>query len=314
MSTNEKKANKKWAAKAFAWPAIILTSLLVGGGAGFVVATTLKPPSYQFIANTDAYEPDLAAAYAKYEAAKGKDLSQSMTVDEMINVAYVKFGQEEQTYSRGVGIAKAMGLVDQYIWSTTVADKGKYFEESISLSSFVKIYDRMYEEGETVTTYWGDDDHFANHPKVEMSRDEYKEAMGRYVSEALIYVVSDKTLLTDASTKSGQRATGIYKEDGHYVLEAELSPKLGTIRYKKQMKTISDLASQPQFDYCHIKVTTDEDLNLIRMDTYESYTAVTQMGVGSGVVGGLSTVYYHELPSFGFPEPGAILPEYPSSI
>lgn len=314
MSKKSTGSNVKWAAAAFAWPAVILSTLLLGGGAGFVVATNLKPPSYQFIANTDAYEPDLDAAYAKYESAKGKDLSAQMSVDEMINVAYIKFGQEKQNYSRGVGIAKAMGLVDQYIWSTTVADNGRYFEESISLSSFVQIYDRMFEEGETITTYWGSDDRFASHPKEEMNRDDYKSLMGRYVSEALIYVVSDKTLLTDADTKSGKPATGVYKDGDHYVLEAELSPKLGTIRYKKQMKTISDLANQPDFEFCHITVTTDSDLNLIRMDTHESYKAVTKMGLGSGVVGGLSTAYYHELPPFGFPEPDTVLPEYPKSI
>ena len=314
MSTQTQGKTKRWNAKAFKWPSIILAALLIGGGTGFTVATTLKPPSYQFIADTDAYEPDLQAAYAKYEAAKGGALEAKMTVDEMINVAFMKFGMEEQTWSRGVGIAKAMGLVDQNIWTTTVADHGRHFEESISLSSFVKIYDRMFEEGETITTYWGDNPDFGSHPKVEMSRDEYKEAMGRYVSEALVFVVSDKTLLNDESTASGRPKTGIAKENGRFVLEAELSPKLGTIRYKKQMKTISDLASQPSFNYCHITVTTDEDLNLIRMDTYESYTAVTKMGLGSGVAGSLSTAYYHEPAPFGFPEPGSTLPDYPESI
>ncbi len=314
MSTKENGTTKKWTAKAFKLPTILLSAILIGGGTGFVVGTKFKPPSYQFIANTDAYEPDLDAAYAKYEAAKGSDLSTKLSVDEMINVAYMKFGMESQNYTRGVGVAKAMGLVDQYIWSTTVADNGKFFEESISLSSFVKIYDRMFEEGETVTTYWGDNDDFASHPKVEMPRDDYKESMGRYVSEALIYVVSEKTLLTEEKTASGKPATGIYKDGDNFVLEAELDPKLGTIRYKKQMKTISDLASFPDFDFCHIKVTVDSDLNLIRMDTHESYTAVTKMGLGSGVVGGLSTAYYHEAPSFGFPEPGTVLPAYPESI
>lgn len=305
---------KQWNPKAFKWPSLILLALLVGGGTGFTVASTFKPPSYQFIANTDAYEPDLDTAYAKYQTAKGGALDAKMTVDEMINVAFLKFGEEESNWSRSVGIAKAMGLVDQYIWSTTASDHGRYFEESISLSSFVKIYDRMFEEGNTVTTYWGGEPDYANHPKKEIDRDEYKEMMGRYVSEALIFVVSEKTLVNDEKTASGQPKTGIYKDGDNFVLEAELNPKLGTMRYKKQMKTISDLASQPNFDYCHIKVTTDSDLNLIRMDTFESYTAVTKMGLGSGVVGGLSTAYYHEPAPFVFPEPGTVLPDYPKSI
>ena len=314
MSTKTQRKNKKWIGSAFVWPAIVLGTLVVGGGTGLAVATTLKPPSYQFLANADAYEPNLTEAYAKYQAAKGGDLEKAMTVDEMINVAFVKFGMEEETYSRGVGVAKAMGLVDQYIWTTTVADHGRFFEESISLSSFVQIYDRMFETGDTITTYWGKNNDFASHPKVEMPRDEYKELMGRYVSEALVFVVSPKTLILEEGAGSGQAKTGVYRSGENYVLEAELSPKLGTIRYKKQMKTISDLASQPEFNYCHITVTTDSDLNLIRMDTYESYTAVTKMGIGSGVAGGLSTVYYHETPPFGFPEPGTVLPEYPQSL
>ena len=80
------------------------------------------------------------------------------------------------------------------------------------------------------------------------------------------------------------------------------------------MKTISDLASQPEFKYCHLTVEMDFDLTLRRMVTYENYRATTSKGVGSWAVGSLTTVYHHESPPFPFPSIGDVLPPYPTSL
>ena len=314
MSKNKNPSPRKWKAKIFLIPSIVFGVLILASASVFGIVSACNPPSFELKIDPVNYEPDLDAAYAKYEASKGSDLTEILTVDEMINVAYLKFGKEEQTWSRSVGSALALQLVEQRIWTTTVADNGRYFEESISTSSFVTIYDRMFEEGDTVTTYWGSDEDYLSHPKVEMNRDVYKEKMGRYVSEGLVYVVSDKTLVKGAETASGKRATGVYKDGEKLVLEAELDPKHGTMRYQKQMKSISDLAYFPSFQYCHITVTTDSDLNLISLQTHESYIATMKSGLGSSVVGGLVTSYYHEAAPFGFPEVDSILPEYPPSF
>lgn len=301
--------------QALFYPTIVAAALLAGGTAGFEITQMLKPTAVEYSVSGNSYSPDIDAAMKKYEAAlaKGTPWDKALTVDEMINVAYHRFGEEKHTWSRGVGSSFAAGLVNQGIFSTTVRDEERFFEESLSYSDFVKVYDRMFQEGETTTTYFGQDDNFPAHPKVEYTNDEYKEKMGRYVSNALVYLVSPKTILTDESP-SGEAKTGIYPTEEGYTLEAELSPIYGTINYKKQMQFISSLKYQPTFDYCHITVWVDKDLNLIKGCFKEKYTAVTSAGVGSAAIGSLTTAYYHQSPPFPFPEVGSQLPPYPSSI
>ena len=300
----------------FYFPTLCLSALFAGGVVGFEVVQTLRPTTIEYSVGGDSYAPDIDGAVAKYEKARdsGKSFDTVLTVDEMINVSYYLFGQETNTWSRGVGGSFAAGLVNQGIFSTTVREGDRFFEESISASSFVKLYDRMYQSGDETTTYWGDDDNFASHPIQTYANEDYRSMMGRNVSDALIFLVSPKTLMLDETTLSGKRKTGIYKSETGYVVEAELSPIYGTINYKKQMQTISSLKYQPTFDYCHITAEMDLDLTLRRMATAEKYIAVTSAGVGSGAIGHLNTVYYHEAPPFPFPEPSAKLPDYPESL
>ena len=302
-------------AASFFWPTLCMSALLLGGGVGFQVTQALKPTTVIFNVSGNGLLPDVEQAMNKYEKARqnGTPYEKALSVDEMINVSYRLFESENDTWTRGVGSSFAAGLVNQGIFSTTVHQGDRFFEESVSSSSFVNLYDRMFEQGGFTDTYWGGNDDYANHPKVTYSNEEYKEMMGRTVSSALIYVVTQKSLILEESP-SGKRKTGIYLTDDGFEVEAELSPVYGTFNYKKQMQTISSLKYQPTFDYCHLTVTLDKQLNLIRMETKESYIAVTGAGVGSSAVGSLTTLYYHEAPPFGFPEVGTKLPDYPDSL
>ena len=302
-------------AASFFWPTLCMSALLLGGGVGFQVTQMLKPTTVVYNVSGNGLLPDVDAAMAKYESAKasGKKFSKALSVDEMINVSYRLFENESQTWTQGVGSSFAAGLVNQGIFSTTVHDGDRFFEESISASSFVKLYDRMFQSGDKTITYWGDDTHYESHPEKEYDNETYKEIMGRYVSSALIFVVSPRSLLTNENL-SGERSTGIYEEEDGYVIEAELSPIYGTFNYKKQMQTSSNLKYQPTFDYCHWTVWTDANLNLRKMKTAERYVAVTSAGVGSSAIGSLTTIYHHEAAPFGFPEVGSKLPDYPESL
>ncbi len=305
-------------AKAFYWPTITAMAMLAGGITGFSIASSFKQTERDWQTAGNDYEGDRTAALAKYEQVKGKgSLETSLSPDEMILASYAKFGEEEHTWTQGVGISKAAGLVDQMIQSTTVRDGERFFEESNSDSSMVHIYDRMYQFGGNTTTYWGEKPDYANHKPVSYSNEEYTTLMGRTVSDPLIYNVSAASLVNDENPASKCPKTGIYPEGGGYRIEAELSPVYGTIRYKCQMATISDLASKPVFDYCHITVTVDGELNLIKMVTHESYYAAVKAGgmsVGSTAIGTLTTVYHHQAPDFGFPDVGGAVAPYPSSL
>lgn len=301
--------------KTFYWPTVILAAAIAGGATGFEVVQKFKPNTYEYIVSGDGYAADIDAAIAKYEEAKPKgDFAKALTPDEMINVSYYLFGQEEESWTQGVGASVAAGFVNQGIQTTTVRSGERYFEESNSFSNIIQIYDRMFQEGDTTATYWGGNKDYASHPKKEYPNDEYKKLMGRYVSEGLIYVVSPKTLLTEENTPSGKPKTGIYETEDGYVVEAELDKRYGVMNYQCQMQTISDLKYKPQFQYCHITVAMDKDLKLQRMVTFEHYTAVTQAGLGSDAEGSLTTVYHHEPAPFGFPEVGGEVAPYPDSL
>lgn len=300
--------------KIFFWPSVVMLALSSGATIGIGMAKFLKKDSYEFVVADNTFEADVDAALAKYESVKGQgNFKDTLTIDEMVNVAYALFEQEEQTYTRGVGASVAMGLVEQKIFSTTVHDHERFFEESVSTSNIVTIYDRMFQTGEETTTYWGSNADYASHPVMTYSNDDYKKMMGRYVSTALIYIVSPKTILYDESL-SGHPNTGVSEEGDDYIVEVELSPKYGVLNYQSQMKTISDLANRPPFDYCHLQITMGKDLSLKKMVSYEKYVATTKMGIGSSAEGSLATAYYHHAPEFGFPEPGSVLPPYPASI
>lgn len=298
-------------AKAFYWPSISMIALLAGGITGFQVASKFKPENRDFIPAGNGYEGDPEAAMKKFAEVKGSDYSKTLEPYEAIHVAFSQFAQEERTWTQTVGSSNAAGLVDQGIQATTVHDGNRYFEESNSFSSMVSIYDRMYQEGDSTTLYWGKTKEYAKHTPVTWTNEEYREKMGRNVSEALVYNVSEATLI--AGGKSGERANGVYAEGGGYVVEAELSPVYGTLRYKCQMQTISDLASKPTFDYCHLTVYADKDLNLVKMTIHEQYNAAIKMGgtaIGSVATSVINISYYHEAPPFGFPEIGDPVP-YP---
>ena len=293
-------------------PTLVALTAALGLIVGFELSQILKPNTYQFVGNASNYEADVDAAMVKYEKAKGSgNFLKALTPDEMINVGYRLFSLEESNYTRGVGYTQA-AMVRQEIQSTTVKEGSRYFEESNSIG-LVNLHDRMYESEGQTTTYWGERDDYANHPKKTMSNGEYEEMMGRTVSTSLVYIVSGATVLS-GTTASGDPPTGASDDGTHYIVEAEINPKIGTLRYKKQMQSISSLKYPPTFEWCHITVTLDHDLNLVKMATHEKYTATTSAGVGSSCEGRLVTCYYHEPAPFGFPEVDAKLPEYPSSL
>ncbi len=282
-----------------------------GAGAGFGLSKILKPDITEYL--VDDVTIDVDGAVSNYETIKksNKDYSK-MEPDQAAQVAFHLFSQEEDNYSIGVGYSLA-SIVKQVITSRTVKNGNRFFEESNS-TGIVNLFDRMFSEGDTTDTYWGGTDDYGSHEKITYSNDEYKEMMGRYISQGLVYVVAPETLL-DGATPSGDPENSIAKVETGYKIELELDPVKGVSNYQKQMKTISKLKSYPSFDYCHLTIYTDDDLNLKRFETHEKYIAITESGVGSSAEGRLVTEYYHNtLPEYGFPEPGSVLPEFPESL
>lgn len=312
-SSRVMKNNRKFEPRAFLYPTLIVAAIGTGLLAGFEVAQMLKPDTYQFEAGTANYKPDVTAIMAKVDKASksGTPYGTALAPEEMTVAAFTLFAEKENSWSQGVGYTQA-AMVKQVIQTTTVRDKDRYFEESIS-SGLVNIHDRMFRQGDTTKTYWGEKDDYASHPEKSMSNTEYAELMGRNVADPLVYLVSPATLLSGAS-KSGDKETGIYQSGEQYVVELELDPKTAILQYQCQMQAISSLKYKPTFDYCHLTVTLDKNLTLQKMVSHEKYFATTSAGIGSSCEGRLVTVYHHESPSFGFPEVGSKIADYPESL
>lgn len=296
---------------ALVWPIVLASAAVLGVVGGFVLAKVLKPDTTQYVVDEDAYAIDIKTTMKKYQAAKSKGDYSSLSAPEMINIGFELFGQEESNYSMGVGFTQA-AMVKQVITARTAKEGNRYFEESNS-SGLVNLYDRMFQEGDNTTLYWGDNPDYASHTPETITNEQYKEKMGRYVSVGLSYIVSEKTLL-QGSSPSGDPPTGIYEENGGYRVEVELDPKTSTARYQKQMQSISSLKNRPTFDWVHLTVTLDKDLNLVRMKSHERYFATTSAGVGSSCTGELTNVYFHTPMPGGYPNPGSVLEAFPESL
>ena len=297
MITNNEKTKKKLTQrKGFRYSMLGAFAVILGVGAGFAGACAFKQPLVQHVANGDNYQVSAAylkTALAKYNGAKeeGTSLKDALTPDEAVNLAYSFYEEAEYGKAIGVGLSDA-GIAKQTIQSCSIKNGAEYFEESNSLG-IVNIYNRMYEEGDSTKTYWGSDNNYAAHPEETMTNEDYAELMGRTVSDPLIYIVSPSTIL-EGATISGDKQTGIYENGNGYTIEIEMKFEDGVMpgiaNYQKQMKTISGLKSYPVFEYCHLTVVTDADLNLMTMTTHERYQA--DMGfIKSKCTGSLTTHY-----------------------
>lgn len=239
------------------------------------------------------YMPPSDDIESRYEQIKNSDKDfTKLKPSEAIYMAYNLFGKEETTASIGVGNTKTRMLfeITQNINTFTVHRDNKFMEESISTGT-INIYDRMYQEGNSTTKYWGENKDYSKDKPETVTNQAYEEAMGRKVSDPLVYVVSEKTVINE--DKSGKGLSKISKLENGYEIDVELDPIASVVNYQKQMKTISDLDSYPVFHFCHLYVQTDLDLNLHYMTTYESYDAVATkpFKIRSTCTGSLTTVY-----------------------
>ena len=302
--------NVRLTPSVFFYPSIFLLSAALGLGVGWKVHETFRQPLVRTIGNADAYSVDVEAVMSHYEKAKasGGHYEKELEPYEFVCVAYERFSQLEHSASRGVGSSLSTG-VKQAIQSATYRDGDLYFEESNSFSDFVKLFDRMYQEGEQVTKYWGKSPTYAGLKPQVVSTEEYKAQMGRLVSQGLAYLVSPGTM--SQVDLSGDGLSKVEKDaEGNYIVDFEADPASSTLNYIHQMKTISGLSDYPSFSFCHLKWKMDSELNLQWFQTHESYVA--NMGITATCEGRLTTVYTEIGPEDpNMPLPDGELPHYP---
>jgi len=284
---------------------VAVSAIGLGLGAGFFLHNQLAGgviTDYTGI-NTNTLVDDDSTLLKTYQSVKksGGDYVKAFADKpyQVANISFQLYTAHEHCFAQGKGVGKAVALgfaVNQQIRSTVIKDGTKYFEESLSLSSAVNLADRMYQEGDQVIRHEGKVDSKnvevpANLDKTTTyTLEDYAKAMGRDLDNPCIYIVSSKTTYTDSTAKSGA-ATSFAKDGDGYRLELELNPTYSIVNYVKQMQTISSLYSQPSFQYVHLSISMDSDLNLKSLSTHEYYWAATSATVGSYVEGTLTTTY-----------------------
>lgn len=281
---------------------LAIFSIALGIGAGACYARGNKVVDNSTLP-TDGYKytkSELNVATKTYEDAikNNKPLETVLKADQMVNLAYSKFEALEYAKTIGLGTSTSSGITQQ-IQTCTVKNNNSYFEESNSVG-VVNIFNRMYQQGDTTSTYWGSNQDYDKHEKKDYSNDDYAKMMGRKVSDPLIYIVSPRTISDEENTASGLPRTGIYKTDDGYRVEVELLKENvdgkdflpGVEEYKKQMKTISNLKEYPKFDYCHLTLNLDASLNLKSFINNENYLANVGLPFVTQCIGNMTTTYY----------------------
>lgn len=284
---------------------ISVTAIGLGLGAGFFLHNQIAGGTLADYNNVNATDyvddnTNLLNEYAKVKKAGGDYLSAYQKEPyKVANIAYGLYSKETHLFAQGIGsgTAKMFGMaIVQQIRSTVIRDNDNYFEESCSCSKVVNLADRMYQSGDSVVRNEGKvKDSNAEIPEsftkaTTYTLPEYRQAMGRLLSDPCIYLISSKTTFLDETATSGVK-TSFSKNESGYALELELDPAHSVINYVRQMQTISSLVSPPAFTYVHLSLSLDKDLNPLAMETHEYYYAAVSTAAGSYVEGRLRTVY-----------------------
>ncbi len=279
-------------------------AIALGIGGGFLAHRFFGPTAaVTYVAGeTD----DINLAKAKYEQAKasGTPLETALKPSEMVNLAMANYDSMPSTKAVGIGEAISMSI-GQVIQSIQIKNGEHYFEESNSIG-LVNLYDRMYQEGDTTTCYWGSSLNYSSNQKNEMTNEQYEDLMGRNVSDSMTYIISKKTAITkESNVKSSYGPSKIVKENDGYTVELELSTSSknsAVANYVKQMKNISGLTDYPYFYYCHLTFHLTEDLIPLDYTSYEKYNATkSSVPLPVDIEGKLTTKFFvgetYEIPS-----------------
>lgn len=279
--------------------AFVGSAVTVGYFAGSFAHSMFGPgPETDYSSLPD--EPlDMEALMLEYHGldSESTDYSDVFEPVEAARIAFDLFSSSENHFSQSSGEAVALGLVHQAIHSTHIRQGNDFFEESLSYSGMVKDALRMYQDGDEVVQYRGVTSSDMTSASFEKDGnlydvDEYVDLMGRTLENPCNYtldylsVLDKNEFVTTSFTKN---------DDDTYSLVLALDPILSVQGYVRQMKTISNLASYPSFDYVDLTFTLGEDLSLISMNTHESYHATLASGIGSAISSTITTNYFTDV-------------------
>ncbi|MCR5308550.1 MAG: hypothetical protein K6E21_00365 [Bacilli bacterium] len=270
---------------------LIGAAAAMGITAGFVGKKLFGPPELDDSGLEGALQVDAKAIVERIDSYNGdKDKVEAFSTSEILNYSLEKFRLCENCCSFTFGVADT--IVKQDIRGCSIKNGETYFEESISKSSMVSLANRMLQEGKNsnVSLYSADKGsieisdispqaEYSNANLQEFTSEDYKSTYGKTLDEMFIYIVTEDTIINPVTEK---------KEDG-YVIDVDLDPDLGTVKYKKQMLNVSDLDAKPKFEVVHLTFRLDKELRLKKLSVNEKYTA---RKVVDAKINGMLDIYY----------------------
>ena len=268
---------------AFIYISIVGTALAIGTAGGIVAKRVMGGENIIYEGDATSMTFDVDAAYDKYLNYTGNDMTKDFTPAEIVNIGLEKYRRCENSYSITKGIASTM--VTQTIRNYQIKNGDRYFEESISMSSMVKLANRMYQTGKegNINLYKGSavNEELGSYPSdgTEYSQVDYKNYLGKTLDEMFIYIITDSTILDSE----------IEKADG-YTIKLSLDTEMSIIFYQYQMKNISGLDKYPKFTSVNLTYTFDKNLDLQHLYVDEIYQAT--MGVTVDIHNTLDTYYF----------------------
>ena len=272
----------------------VLTYILIVGIAGGVGATTgiigkriLGQEEIDYSGfNPEEFKMDSVELLKTYYKDPAKTVKES-TPAALVNIGLEKYRQNDNNYSVTIGTAET--IVSQTIRNYQIKNGNTYFEESISNSSMVKLANRVIQDGVNapIVLYKGSavSATEGSYPETGESfeKSAYKERLGKTLDEMFIYLISDKTTISDGS-KVEKLSTGDIK------VTLNLNPDISTFFYKFQMKNISGLDRFPSFEYVKLTYTFASNMDIKHCKVDEKYSA--SMGVTVNITNGFD-IYYH---------------------
>lgn len=263
----EPKAKKKINKKSIIIYCSIGAPLIAAGIVGGILLgqAHFKVDAYGDLDAGDVNE-DYSAVFETYKKANPTSYYSSFDGVELANISLMNLDEVESFYTLSTGNVLAAG-VKQSIGSTYIKNNSNYFEESITESSFVKGANRFYQNDSSINWYKGKyvsstSGDYSGAKVTEYTKEDFEQTWGRPISRACIYIITSQTCIDNEVVDNG---------DGTHIVSLNLDPTLSVLRYIKQMAMTGGLSQMPVFHQVKLKFTLDENVKLLKFETYEVY-------------------------------------------
>ncbi len=182
-----------------------------------------------------------------------------------------------ESESSGEVIAKkSVKLTTQSVKNRRIITPSASFNESISISTFVKVAEQLYMTNDTIlkrdASSVSDSGVSWKNGTNNLSQEQYKKDYGYSFKNPSRYVINEKTIISDIEVLNN----GIGRK---YTYKFSLDPKIAPYYYKTSIKKLSGSTSEPHFNYINMTITFDYKWRISKIETVEEYK-ITLGGLG----------------------------------